>query len=796
MEADVITARLVRAIVVMTCIYLICGDELRAQSPVTYIYDALGRLVGVVDGAGESAVYVYDAVGNLLSIERHGAGNVAIVQFNPSSGSIGSSITIYGTGFSTTPSSNTLTFNGVAATVTAATATQLTATVPTGATSGAIAVTTPSGSATSATSFTVATSAGPTISSVTPTIATPGTAVTITGTNFETTPSNNRVAFNRRHATISSSTATSIATQVPSLTGSGRISVTTPAGTVTGDDFFIPPPPRVASDVAFTGRWTLNQSATVSIGTANKAGLVVFDATAGRRIAVRGASGTFSNGTGCQMLAKVLNPDGVSLSQPVTCVESNGFTDALEVPATGTYTVYLDPSGSAAGSTSLTIYDFVDVTGTIALGGSPVTVTTTTPGQNGILTFTGTASQRVSIRGTNGMSGQIGITCDVDTVLRKPDGTTLASGCMEGSGFIEPVTLPTTGTYSILVNPASTATGSLTVTLYDVPADVSGSITAGGSAVTVTTTTPGQNGVLTFSGTANQRISLRGTNGVSGQIGLTCDIDATIRNPDGSTLATSCMEGSGYIDATTLPTTGAYSILINPASTVTGSLTLTLYDVPADVSGSITAGGSAVTVTTTTPGQNGVLTFSGTANQRISLRGTNGVSGQIGLTCDIDATIRKPDGSTLATSCMEGSGYIDLTILPTTGTYSILVNPTTFVTGSLTLTLYDVPADVSGSLTVNGSAAGATITTPGQNGALTFSGTQSQQLTVHVTNNTMGSVTITLQKPDGSTLTQSSSSAGSFNLSTQTLPVTGTYTVSINPSQWNTGSMNVSVTSP
>jgi len=36
----------------------------------------------------------------------------------------------------------------------------------------------------------------------------------------------------------------------------------------------------------------------------------------------------------------------------------------------------------------------------------------------------------------------------------------------------------------------------------------------------------------------------------------------------------------------------------------TGNLTLTLYDVPADVSGTITPGGSADTVTTTVPGQN------------------------------------------------------------------------------------------------------------------------------------------------------------------------------------------------
>ncbi len=55
----------------------------------------------------------------------------------------GSTITITGDHFSTTPSQDQVTFNGRAATVTAATATQLTVTVPSGATSGPLSVTTP-----------------------------------------------------------------------------------------------------------------------------------------------------------------------------------------------------------------------------------------------------------------------------------------------------------------------------------------------------------------------------------------------------------------------------------------------------------------------------------------------------------------------------------------------------------------------------------------------------------------------------------------------------------------------------
>ena len=72
--------------------------------------------------------------------------------FNPTSGPVGTPVVITGTNLS---AASLLTFNGVTATITTDTATQITANVPAGATTGKLSVTTPGGSATSANNFTV-----------------------------------------------------------------------------------------------------------------------------------------------------------------------------------------------------------------------------------------------------------------------------------------------------------------------------------------------------------------------------------------------------------------------------------------------------------------------------------------------------------------------------------------------------------------------------------------------------------------------------------------------------------------
>ncbi|MCP5495186.1 MAG: SBBP repeat-containing protein [Leptospiraceae bacterium] len=78
-----------------------------------------------------------------------------ISSFAPSSGSVGTSVTISGTNFSSITTQNTVKFNGTEATVSEASSTSLTVIVPAGTSTGKISVTTTIGSVTSSEDFTV-----------------------------------------------------------------------------------------------------------------------------------------------------------------------------------------------------------------------------------------------------------------------------------------------------------------------------------------------------------------------------------------------------------------------------------------------------------------------------------------------------------------------------------------------------------------------------------------------------------------------------------------------------------------
>jgi hypothetical protein len=178
-------------------------------------------------GTGRVDARIQRATANILNRFLIG-GPPTIASFTPTSGSVGSSVSISGTGFT---GATAVRFNGTTAIFTVVSDAAIQATVPAGATSGPLSVTTPGGTATSANSFAVA----PTITNFTPTSGLVGASVTISGTNFTGATA---VRFNGTAANFTVPSETVIQATVPAGATTGPLSVTTPAGTGTSGSAF------------------------------------------------------------------------------------------------------------------------------------------------------------------------------------------------------------------------------------------------------------------------------------------------------------------------------------------------------------------------------------------------------------------------------------------------------------------------------------------------------------------------------------------------------------------------------
>jgi hypothetical protein len=148
----------------------------------------------------------------------------SITSLSPTSGAVGTEVTITGSSFGASQGSSTVTFNGTAASVSSWGDTSIATTVPSGATTGNVVVTV-GGIASNAVNFTV-TSSGPGITSLSPTSGAIGTPVTITGSNFGSTQGSSTVTFNGTAASVSTWGNTSIATKVPTGATTGNVVVT------------------------------------------------------------------------------------------------------------------------------------------------------------------------------------------------------------------------------------------------------------------------------------------------------------------------------------------------------------------------------------------------------------------------------------------------------------------------------------------------------------------------------------------------------------------------------------------
>jgi YD repeat-containing protein len=213
----------------------------------SFFYDALGRLVAVVDSQGNTAIYTYDKVGNLLSITRGTVTAPVIAGTNPDAVEAGVStpVTISGSGlqFTTSVTSSHPEIQ-IHTQIPSDTSILTTIVLPNPTVFGPTTITVNALGGTASVGLTVR-QPTPTITRLLPNIGIPGMVMVIEGTGFGTKPGSNLVTFAgpggvRVPATVLSEAFTSLRVQVPLDARGGPVSVEVGGLVSSGVSFAIP----------------------------------------------------------------------------------------------------------------------------------------------------------------------------------------------------------------------------------------------------------------------------------------------------------------------------------------------------------------------------------------------------------------------------------------------------------------------------------------------------------------------------------------------------------------------------
>ncbi len=380
-----------------------------------------------------------------------------ITSLSPTSGSVGTTVTISGANFGTTQgTSSTVQFSGIPATPTSWSATQIVAAVPSGSATGLVTVTV-GGIASNGVAFTVVAST-PSITSLSPTSGSVGTTVTISGANFGTTQgASSAVRFNGTLATPTTWAATSIVVPVPTGATTGAVVVTVGGIASNGMSFTVGvPPPSPITLTQHAGLNTGGMSVGLAFPATNVAGNFIV-------VAVRAR---FANQT-------ITVSDARSNVYQRALTVNNGTDDTLAIfyaenIAAGANTVTVGVSTGPA-SIRLAILEYAGIAQANALDGiataagsstSPASgsATTTTPGDL-VLGVFATQSGRTFTAGS-GSTIREAVSAAPSTNLMVQDRIQATAGAITGTATMNTLDIWAAGL--VAFKAASTAPATLT----------------------------------------------------------------------------------------------------------------------------------------------------------------------------------------------------------------------------------------------------------------------------------------------------------------------------------------------
>jgi len=693
----------------------------------------LAAVLAASPSVAEEVRLTYDSRGNITAIEDASlAAALQVQRFAPGYGRPGDSITVVGRGFSTTLSSNQVTVGGAVATVTAAAADHLKITIPAAAVSGPVGVTVGGNTAQSTSSFIVLPS-GTTSADVVSKydLVADGAAV-----KANTLPGRNAVlAFQASPGDLLSFQFSQL---LPS-NESAQYKVYAPNGTQIATGTLHAADRSIHLPIiASAGPHALIFKATSSLRTRvalETAAPVTIDGTAtttGTQFAGQSRRLRFTGSVGQNLGAGISDqsfvPSGAYALSP-TFYRPNGaaLASLSNIPDAGTYSVIVKGSSGTTQST-FKFWLSTDVSGSLTIN-VPATMAATRPGQNARYTFAGTTGQRLrlatALATTSPPNQRVAIS------IYKPDGACLApSTCYATATTHSPYVnempeLPSTGTYVVVaeMNPYDDQNATFSVPVV-VAEEVAIALTIDAAAADAATTVRGQYIRATFSGTTGQNLGLGYTDAALSPSGAYV-MSVTYYAPNGSVISS----------LNNLPQTGTYSALFKLSpETTQSSMKLWL---SSEVTGSLSVNTPA-TIAVTRPAQTARYTFSGTSGQRLRL--ASGLTTMSPGTFSVAFYVYKPDGTCLVSGCYvigtSSSPYVhDLPSLPTTGTYTVLVdmNPYENQNGYFSVPIV-LAEEVTTALTADAPSTAVSTTVRGQYVRASFSGSTGQNLRLGHTN--------------------------------------------------------------
>jgi hypothetical protein len=480
-----------------------------------------------------------------------------------------------------------------------------------------------------------------------------------------------------------------------------------------------------------------------------------------------GPSGTTVSITGTGFAATPAGNAVTFNGVAATVTSATATTLAVTVPsgaATGKIAV------SAAGNIVTSAQDFI-----VTSAGAP-TIATFTPG-------VGAAGTPVTVAGTN-----FNPTAGATTVKLNQSAATATSVTPTQLVFAVP---PSTGSGRLRV---ATAVGSAvsaadfivpppTVAAVDIVASTR--LAANGPAQTVSVLALNKFGLILFDGNPGDWVSLQLANFAINPAGAT--LSYAIYKPDNTQLSSGTVSASNLtIHVPQLPAAGTYAVLLK-----SGTAQVSL-DARLETNRTLAGDGSTLAVATGAAQSTRVL-FTGVAGEQKALSIAALASDPAGVSLSYQFTL--PNGSTFRTGIAFGSG--DTLLLPplaTTGTYVILLSPTSFVQR----VSYQLALLPGAALTIDGAAQTVTNVVPGAGARLNFAGTAGDNLGLGVTGPASDptpamNATVSVYKPDGSQLALVRCYVGGTQCAANlaNLPATGNYSVIVRPTGDATGTLRV-----